>query len=180
MSRLIPIAIFAVTIQSGAGVKPPVAPAPAKEPIVVEVESKLKALHAGMLRYLEANEGVWPQITDEAAKNEDTFWKFWKDSLRPYGVPDETWTHSESEGKPAFLGSGYSSERLSCFGFKTQPWFMSIGGVGAKKTIFILSPDGDVELFKIPTAEEAKRQRKKPVPPAEIPENLKKFAPVAK
>jgi hypothetical protein len=116
--------------------------------------SHMRTIHAGFAAHIE-DKGRWPQMeADEFDFTDDEFFRFWIESLEPYGVAPEAWlcpsdrnpALSDKETAAEFYGS-YIATRFDgspATPFRwNQPWLMERGDLHGKGA-HIMMPDGSI------------------------------------
>jgi hypothetical protein len=104
----------------------------------------------------------WPQMPEDAeaggSDDEESYWKWWQDTLRPYGVDHTHWmcrtdnrliaSKIPDEDRPAYessyLPTDFDEREMTPFQWP-QPWVMERGqfhGTG----IQVLMPDGTLKM----------------------------------
>lgn len=89
-----------------------------------------RSIHAGLVRYLEKHNGVWPQTPRIVDQDFPLEQKWWIQTLEPFGVKAEDWTDPREEGKEP---EGRMAYTVFAFGltpraaalFPDQPWIMT-------------------------------------------------------
>ena len=122
--------------------------------------SHLRSLHTCFTNYMLDNEMVWPQVPVEqfaASEDETKEWKWWNDTLKPYGSSKALWIcpadsdtqdqmHAEGvEFAGSYIPTEFDNVPNTAFKWSTQPWLLERGSLhGKKQGPNLLMPDGTV------------------------------------
>ena len=108
----------------------------------------------------------WPQMPEDlfSGGEEDKFWKWWYETLEPYGVTREGWLcptderslvlsgRGEDEYAGSYIPANFDAREYTPFRW-SQPWFMERADFHGKGAHIIMSK-GDVKVsvasFKLP------------------------------
>lgn len=121
--------------------------------------ANLRLLYVGASSYLLDNDYVWPQMptTVDISTDEEPMWKWWTETLIPYGVSKHHWicaseaaSHKEkysltSDFYGSYIPTDFDPVPNTAFMWGTQPWFIERGQFhGPDHGPNIVMPDGTV------------------------------------
>ena len=118
--------------------------------------ANLKSLFAGLATYTLDHKG-WPQPSEDVLGEEEEFWKFWMNVLKPYDIPEETWvcpTHARLENQNydfkhgSYLPAGFDNRSAQTPYRWNQPWLMETGNNHGRGPL-VIYPDGSIRPFSI-------------------------------
>lgn len=93
-----------------------------------EAKKDLKALHTVMVKYLEANEGVWPTMPDEVvnATEESVAYAWMIKILKDHGATDEDLRLSfDTSDRPmSYSMTDFERAPMTAYRWRAQPWFI--------------------------------------------------------
>ena len=123
--------------------------------------SQMRVIHTAFASHL-VEEGHWPQILEnvDGELSEDKVFKFWVESLEPYGANQDTWIcpsdklyrewREDDDGK--YFGSYIPTpfDRLPATPLRwNQPWFIERGDFHGKGAHMAM-PDGSIQESQNP------------------------------
>ncbi len=125
----------------------------------VSCKASLRVLWVGANNYLMDNDYVWPQMLNEPdlSESEEPLWKWWYETLKPYGVSKHHWIcasenasaeqkySATSEYYGSYIPTKFEATRNVAFHWP-QPWFIERGEFhGPGHGPNIVMPDGTVQ-----------------------------------
>lgn len=121
--------------------------------------ANLRVLWVGASSYMLDHDQVWPQMLEppDMSSSEDPLWKWWFDTLHPYGVSKHHWLCAseeasyeekysiDSEFYGSYIPTDFEATPNVAFLWK-QPWFVERGQFhGKDHGPNIVMPDGTVK-----------------------------------
>lgn len=119
----------------------------------------LRMLYSGVSSHLLDNDMKWPQTpeADVSGTNEEPLWKWWFETLRPYGVAKHHWVcpseastyteqyYADDEFHSSYIPTDFEATPNIAYMWASQPWFIERGEFhGRNHGPNIIFPDGTV------------------------------------
>jgi len=112
----------------------------------------LRSLHAGFSAYIQ-DKLHWPQQPEDEASGKVLLEDWWISELKPYGIPEKTWTCpairrtgaslSGDMPKIHYMPADFDVRPFAPFEFSKQPWFIEIASPHPEGAN-ICFPDGSI------------------------------------
>lgn len=116
--------------------------------------NNLKQLHLAFSNYLQ-DVGYWPQIPAAIAGNEQSYEKWWIETMTPYGAPPKLWLCpilkkakiEDATGRLVsmhYIPTQFDANKVSPTRWPGQPWLIERGDAHGGGSLIIF-PDGSIK-----------------------------------
>ena len=116
-------------------------------------EANLAILHEALTRYLDDNDGIWPQ---GPPPDEPGWAEFWITALKPYGVDEANWTCPTSAAlemshrsrlRLHYVPTLFDDKPWTAMRWRNQPWLIERIDAHSRGPL-ICFPDGSIRDYE--------------------------------